>query len=114
MLVLAGAISLLAVGIGLWFITMPYPIAVWWEALFIRYSDQWPISQSDFDTAMHLVKPHLGWREIVTSVIVTGPGEVQIRTTSRWTGPLAGDGNWFIIRKVNGEWVIFKEGIWLS
>ena len=115
MFVLAGAISLLGVGIGLWFITMPYPIEVWWKAHFnLRYSDQWPISESDFDTAIHLVKPYLGWREIVTSVSVTGPDEVKIGTTCRLRPPLAGGGQRFTIRKVSGEWMIAKQGFWLS
>ena len=104
-LVLAGATSLLVVGIGLWFATMPYPIADWWESYFnVRYSDKWPISESDFATAKRLVKPRLRWREIITGVAVTGPEAISISTTSGRNG----EGRDFIIKKVDGKWVIVK------
>ena len=116
--ILAGAVTLLVVlsaGIGLWFATMPYPFEDWWQAWFdVRYSDEWPISKSDFASAMRLVKRELEWREIITRVTVNGPDEIKITTLTHWRHALAGGGGCFIVRRVNGKWVIARHGLWMS
>ena len=115
-LVLAGAISLLVVGVGLWFATMPYPIGLWWEAyVSVRYSADWLISWLDFVAAKRLVKPHLDWREIITGVNVIASDEIQITTTSYDSGFfLSAWGNGFIIKKINGKWTIVQRMVWMS
>ncbi|MGB6873837.1 MAG: hypothetical protein WBE46_06865 [Dehalococcoidia bacterium] len=114
-LVLAGAMSLLVIGVGLWFATMPYPISLWLKAcVSVRYSAEWPISWLDFVAAKRLVKPHLDWREIITGVTVAGPDEIRISTTSLWKHMLWARGQIFIIRKVNGKWVIVEKMSWMS
>ena len=106
--ILACAVFLAVVGIGLWFATMPYPIGLWWEACWgVRYSDAWPISPSDFARVECLVEQELKWREIITEVAVPGPHEVRIRTTSRRSVE-GQEGRRFIVRKVNGEWAIVE------
>jgi hypothetical protein len=110
--ILAGAVTLLVVlvaGIGLWFATMPYPFEVWRKAWFdVRYSDEWPVSESDFASAMRLVKNHLGWREIITRVTVTGPDEIEITTLARRSHACGESSCRFIVRRVNGKWEIAK------
>jgi hypothetical protein len=77
--VLVGAIALLGAGIGLWYATMPYPIGLWWEACRgVPYKSEWPTSESDFATAIHLVEQELGWREIITAARVMGPDKIEI------------------------------------
>ena len=112
---LAGAAALLLFGIGLWFVTMPYPIDLWWEAcLHVRYSDTWPISMWDFTAARCLVKHELGWREIITGVSVTGPDEIRFTSLSRWKHALAAGGHRFVVRKVNGKWAVVDWWLWMS
>jgi len=115
---LASAICLLVVvaaALALWFATMPYPIEDWWAAWqSLRYSDEWPISESDFATAIGLVKQELGWREIITKVSVPGPGEIRITSLLRWRHGFAGEGRCFIVKKVNGEWAIAERIVWFA
>ena len=110
--ILACAVFLAVVGIGLWFATMPYPIGLWWEACWgVRYSDAWPISPSDFTRAKGLVEQKLKWREIFTKVTVTGPDQITFGTVTRFRHSLDAAGQLFIVRKVNGEWRIAKQGV---
>ena len=116
--ILAGGVTLLVVlaaGIGLWFVSMPYPFEFWWHSWFdVRYSKEWPISWLDFAAAMRLVKQELEWREIITNVTVTGPDEIKFTTLTRWRHALAGGGQFFIVRKINGQWAIAERYLWMS
>ena len=88
-------------------------MALWREAgAKVRYSDQWPISESDFATAKRLVEPLRSWREILTDVSVTGPDEIRIGTTYWRIFSRERMGRFYMVKKVNGEWTVADGGRW--
>ena len=102
---LVGAIALLGAGIGLWYVTMPYPIGLWWEACWgVPYANEWPISESDYATAKNLVEQKLGWRHIITDARVVGPDKVEIITTISREHDSSGTDQIFVVRRVDGRW----------
>lgn len=98
-----------------WFATMPYPVAMWWEAKkSTQYESDWAVSRSGYAAARRLVEKRMGFREIIGKVTVTGPDEIRFETMSRWTGPLAAAGQEFVAKKVGSEREISDESFWVS
>jgi hypothetical protein len=94
---------------------MPYPITDWLEAcVSVHYSTEWPISWWDYATAMCLVAPELGWREIITKVRVPGPDEIEIITLCRFEHALSAAGNTFTVKRIKGKWKITQRGLWVA
>jgi len=107
--IVAGAIGILVLGVIAWFATMPYPIKCWWDSYFnVRYSAEWPISEPDFDAVKRLVNEELGFREIIRSVTVTGPEEIKVEAL-RWRKHQSEAFSVFIVKKINGKWVIAER-----
>jgi hypothetical protein len=114
-------ISFLIVAVGLlaivaWFITMPYPVSMWWQAkLNSRYSSAWPVSWLEYTSAKLAVLPELHFREIITDVTVVSSTEIRFATLAYWEGDLASSGRTVIAKKVDGWWTV-KRGrtSWIS
>ncbi len=108
-----------AVGVGIWFATMPYPARVWWEAQFQdHYSEAWPISREDYAEIMHIVRRELEWREIVVEMEGVRERNATVRTVAEASGAYYPSGKRFylknglgrriLLKKVSGRWMIAK------
>jgi hypothetical protein len=106
-------ISFFVVTGGLWVVITEYPFLLSGPRHFdVRYLSEWPISESDYDAALRLVEQKIDSSEIISRVTVPGPEEINVDTVSRWPSASEGGGSTFIIKKVNGEWVIAQR--WVS
>ena len=102
-------IIFLAIAAGglLWFVTMPYPISMWWRAQMNScYSSAWPISWTDYAAARLALWSELEFREIIMHVTVVSPTEIHFTTLLYWRGNLASARSTYVAKKGVHGWEI--------
>jgi hypothetical protein len=94
--------TVILIGLGILALSVP-GLAV---ALFPKhsppYSSDWPVSESDYFTAVRLVSAELGSFQNIIHVTVSGPDDITLVTSC----PFLESPDYFRLKRTSGEWRI--------